>query len=359
MRIHNRNTLTWGLAVCAMAMQCGLAHVRADTPSDEDRLELAGSSEERQEVIYAGETRTLSAVLHNRGTRCIKIAKLMLTNCGCDGGTATPNVLEPGQSAQLRFKPATAGSKGGMASTKFTVRTEDDRIIPVAGEITYVIRRDVAITPSALDLGVLRPRELVERTIQMVIASTLQPKIVLGTSSDVERVAVEVLPDAQAANVESGVSRGPKTYLLKLTATAPQDPGAFTVPVDIVLESFDGTDRHFKISVSGRVPPEVESSPRQLFLGYLHSGIAVTRDLTLTSRSQGALSVESVKGPSWASVEFQCNSPVVGKGNVRITLKVTGVAPASGADLLEATLKAEGKSKIIKIPIVFVAAGQD
>lgn len=342
------------VAVLTLVMSGGMCSLcqAANTDSTETyTVQLVGT--DLNAVLQAGEMKSLTAIIRNAGPAPIRAAKVFLSNCGCEGGTATPEVIPPGETAKIKFVPSTGGTKSGISTTRLVLRTSDGKMVPVNGEVNYTIRRDVALSPGSIELGVSPSKSSFDRIIQLTVVSGEQPQHISG-SCPMEDVRVEVDAKSEPQNRTTQEGVNGRTYRIRVSGRVPQASGVFSSYVDLVLAGFQGRDHVFRIPVSGRVPDKVEITPRQFFMGYVHQSQEVTKELSVTYPVGQRMSVESVAGPDWMRIDYTTKDVADGRLALNLKMKVVAASVKTGTNLLHVLVKLDGESLTIDIPCVAV-----
>jgi hypothetical protein len=338
-----------GLAMASMCYEASSEELKEAAYS----LRVLQNGSNGREILQAGESRMLTASVRNDSAVPVAVAKVLLSNCGCAGGTMTPEVLQPGEIGRITFRPSTGGLKSGIGTTRFAIRTRDEKVAAVKGEATYVIRRDVGVMPASIDLGVVPSGTAFEKSLQLMITSSEQPASVLASTElpDV-RVAVSAVPSGQATRGKGDLPG--RAYDVRMSGLAPQQSGHFTGQIRLTLKGYQGRDRVFEVPVAGRVPEQVEVSPPQLFLGYIRGASNIAKDVAISYPTGQNLTVDSVKGAQFSDVQYTVKQIADGKLQVALGLKLDAAQVRTGSSLLQINVRLNGVPMTLQVMCVCV-----
>ena len=299
--------------------------------------------------IEVGEIAQLTMHVKNIANNIIHVDRVVSTTCGCIKGTVSPSELAPGQFAELVLEIETQGARAGKARTQLVAVTPDLRIIGIDGVAEYIVRRDIAFTPSAVDVGDLQPGQDYEAVVEASIqGEKARMKVAFIRTDETIGVVESIVP----VNTNG---EGVYNYRIRLLGNAPSREGVFTSIQRVEFSPLFGKSRMFGIVLRGRVVGPVLALPSRLMLGVLRKDKPVEKQIVLQARSGQPIVVKAVNVPDWISVEVvrSLRAPD-GSVTLNLRLKVEATDRESGIDAIEIACSVGEHEYAARVPFIFV-----
>jgi hypothetical protein len=241
--------------------------------------------------VEVGELVKLTIPIKNVSHDDIHVDKVMSKSCGCVQGTLSPAKLAPGQQGELILEPDTKGARAGVTRLSLLARTTDSKIVGIAGTVDYMVRQDIAFTPSAVDLGDLRPGQSYEALVEATTMGSIAPERVHVVG--VEEGVRAIIEPTVVGNTRPVNASGPHKYAIRLSGKAPTAEGVFSAMTRVEFAPLAGKSRVFGVAMKGRVVGPITVSPGQLMLGVIRQHQVIEKQLVLRPRSGETITVRN------------------------------------------------------------------
>ncbi len=207
-------------------------------------------------------------VLTNPYVEDIHIAGVR-TSCGCTSVRISQPLLKTYQSGAIVAHFNTDRFLGRRGAT-VTVTIDRPLYATVRLQVKGEIHGDLVISPSSADLGTVARGTPSQQRLSVRYAGGRGLKIVGVESSNPHL-------KARIVGSDGGVRQAAYEVLVELDKDAP----AGYIKDNLLLVTNDRALRQIPVMVEGRVLPEVTVSPATLFLGAVHPGQKVTKQLVV------------------------------------------------------------------------------
>ncbi len=207
----------------------------------------------------------------------------VLSSCGCTTVQVTKPDLKTFETAEIVADFNTRdfqGHRSAVISVKLDCVSHAEIQLRVAG----FIRRDVVLQPGAIDWGTVDVGSAVEKTLQVTYAGREDWRIVDVKTAD-PHFEVEI----------SQPMRAPGRVSYELLVRMTKDAPVGYVKDQLILVTNDAQAREFPVDMEGRVVPDITISPTKLFIGVVHPGQKVTKNLVV--RGKKPFKIIDVKCP--------------------------------------------------------------
>jgi hypothetical protein len=346
-------------ALVCLAVSWSSPVICASTVADkkaEDTLAITEACRGDNEILQAGEKREFKVEVQNTGSTTIKIAKILLTNCGCGGASIKPKTLDAGQIGIVSYSPNTHGLTLGRYGIRLSALKADGKVVDVEGEANYTIQRNVLVTPTMILLGTKPTGYPFEATIRVSVRGEDVPGNIAVRSSlpgVVGKIDPGVIRTMSAR--DSGVVEM-QEFGITISGHVPMKPGEIREEIDIILEDYKGADRLFEIPLTGRIPMDVEVMPNPVMLGYISAGQTVKRRITLLHETDRVLKLDSIEAPDWMSIQYFGGADAEGHMPVDLLVEVGAPKQSGGAEVVKLNGTIAGKPFTVDITALYVSA---
>ena len=208
---------------------------------------------------------------------------LVESSCGCTTPRVTKRELKSFETAEIVAEFNTRDFQGYKSAT-LTVTLDCVSQAKIQLHVAGYIRRDVVLQPGAIDWGTVDLGSTVEKTLQVIHAGREDWRILDVKTAD-PHFEVEISQPSRAS--------GRVTYelLVRLTKEAPVG----YVKDQLILVTNDAQAREIPVDMEGRVVTDITISPTKLFIGVVHPGQKVTKNLVV--RGKKPFKIIDVKCP--------------------------------------------------------------
>ena len=194
------------------------------------------------------------------------------SSCGCTTPQVTRPDLKTFQTGEIVAEFNTRSFYGHKSAT-LTVTFDKPFHAEVQLHITGFIRTDVVTQPGAIDFGTVDQGAEGQQRIQVTYAGREDWKILDAKTAD-------PWYEVEMHELTRGNGRVGYELLVRLTKDAP----AGYLKDQLILVTSDGQSRELPIDMQGRVVPDITISPTKLFIGVVHPGKKVTKNLVVRGK---------------------------------------------------------------------------
>jgi len=205
------------------------------------------------------------------------------SSCGCTTPQVTKSDIKTFETAEIIAEFNTREFHGNKSAT-LTVTFDKPFHAEVQLHVTGFIRTDVVTQPGSIDLGSVDVGTAVEKKLQVTYAGRDDWKIVDVKTAD---------PHFEVEFVDERRAGGKVTYELLIRLT--QDAPIGYIKDQLILVTNDSRARELPVDLQGRVVPDITISPTKLFIGVVHPGQTVTKNLVV--RGKKPFKILDVKCP--------------------------------------------------------------
>lgn len=244
-------------------------------------------------------------IVHNAGCNCIQVR------------TFSPVALGPGQTARVKLDIDTTGKHHDF-EVIFRVVTDANETLEVKNRLKVKILADISLSQALLEVGEVLAHAALENSITVRLDPSIDANsIALGPFHQTDEFK-------WAVRGEGHEGRGSELsgYALEFAFRAPQEPGKFEESFYLSITHGEGRIRKFKISVAGKVVPEISLNPGRLFLGYVKPGAVITKTVELLAKTQEPFEVIGVESDSIRIVDHAVESVSPTSKKIHISLQV-------------------------------------
>lgn len=194
------------------------------------------------------------------------------SSCGCTTPRITKRDLKSFETAEIIAEFNTRDFQGYKPAT-LTVTLDCVSQAVVQLHVAGYIRRDVVLQPGAIDWGTVDLGNTVEKVLQVTYAGREDWRIVDVKTAD-PHFEVEISPPAR------GAGRVSYELLVRLTSDAPVG----YIKDQLILVTNDAQSRELPVDMEGRVVPDITISPTKWFIGVVHPGQKVSKQLLVRGK---------------------------------------------------------------------------
>ncbi|MHB1035321.1 MAG: DUF1573 domain-containing protein [Pirellulales bacterium] len=220
------------------------------------------------------------------------------SSCGCTSPRIEKDTLKTHEKGAI-IASINSGSFLGAKSATVTVTIDKPYYAQVQLHVSSYIRSDVVMQPGAVEFGTVDLGARVEKKINVTYNGSGSWKIVDVRSAN---------PNLEAEITERGRSMGQVSYdlVVRLKEGAPVG----YMKDHLVLVTNDQRAGQVPVTVEGRIVSALTVSPASLFMGVLHPGQKVTKQLVVQSQSKKPFRIVGVKCDD---ANFQFKTPDTSK----------------------------------------------
>lgn len=210
------------------------------------------------------------------------------SSCGCTSPLVTKADLKTFEVGEIVAEFNTRLHQGYKSAT---VTVSFDRPFPaeVQLNVSGFIRSDVVLTPGSVDLGAVDFGAGTEKKISVTYAGRPDWKIVDAKTAN-PHFEVELIPTTRNAG------RVSYDMLVRLTKDAP--PGY--IKDQLILVTNDEKGSELPVDIEGRVVAAFTVSPASLFMGVVHPGQQVTKQLVVRGKKPFKITSVECKDSSFS-----------------------------------------------------------
>ena len=210
-------------------------------------------------------------VLSNIYVEDVHIANVR-TSCGCTSATIKKPTLKTYEKGAIVAAINTRSFLGSKGAT-ITVTFDKPFYAEVQLHVRTYIRSDVVLQPGSVELGEVEQGEAVDRVVTVTYAGRSDWQI-LDVLSDNPHLSGKI--------VETGRGGGQVSYELSVRL-AKEAPVGY-LDDHLMLVTNDHRSTRIPVPVGGRVLSGVSVSPASLFMGVVHPGQKVTKQLVVRGK---------------------------------------------------------------------------
>lgn len=192
---------------------------------------------------------------------------MVQSSCGCTSVQLTKPNLKTFETSEIVADFNTRDFQGFRSAT-ITVRLDKPFHAEIQLHVSGFIRRDVVLQPGAIDWGTVDVGTPAEKTLQVTYAGRDDWRIVDVKTAD-PHFEVEI----------SQPMRGPGRVSYDLLVRMTKDAPVGYVKDQLILVTNDAQSRELPVDMEGRVVTDITISPTKWFIGVVHPGQKVTKNL--------------------------------------------------------------------------------
>jgi hypothetical protein len=205
------------------------------------------------------------------------------SSCGCTTTQVTRADLKTHEVGEIIADFNTRDFQGPRSAT-LKVTFDKPFHAEVQLRVTGKIRSDVVMQPGSIDFGAIDLGAIVEKKLQVAYSGRDDWRIVDARSSD-------PFFEVEVTELTRGAGKVAYELLVRLTKDAPIG----YVKDQLILVTNDPRWPELPIDMQGRVMPDITISPTKLFIGVVHPGQQVTKNLVI--RGKKPFKIIDVKCP--------------------------------------------------------------
>ena len=205
------------------------------------------------------------------------------SSCGCTKYQLTKSLLKTFETSEIVAEFNTRDYQGQRSAT-LTVKFDKPFTPDVQLRVTGFIRSDVVIQPGGVDFGAVDFGSVAEKKLLVTYAGRDDWRI-----SDAR--STEPYFEVELTEVSRGAGRIAYELLVRLTKDAPIG----YIKDQLILVTNDPRSPELPVEMQGRVIPDITISPTKLFIGVVHPGQKVTKNLLI--RGKKPFKIIDVKCP--------------------------------------------------------------
>jgi len=222
-------------------------------------------------AVARGAKAEFEFVLENIYLEDVHIASVR-SSCGCTSPRIKQAWLKTYEKGAIVAKLNTGSFRGRKGAT-ITVTFDKPLYATVQLHVTSYIRSDVVLTPGQVELGSVDQGSPAEKKITVTYAGRSDWRILDVKSAN---------PYLSGKVVETGRGGGRVAYDLSVRLDDHAPPGYIRDQLILVTNDYRSTQ--LPVPVEGLVQPGITVSPASLFLGVVHPGQKVTKQLVVRSK---------------------------------------------------------------------------
>ncbi len=271
------------------------------SPAPRPRLHVPASNFEMGEVPVSEDAIEAVFQIENHGDAPLEIYRAESAGCLCVDARALDAQVSPGKSGRVivRVRPATPGEK----STRAIVTTND----PTQGFVELNVRWHAVQAyewkPAQLNLGRVRPTEIIERKVQLirrVPAPSAMHKGSVGAATG-EVVSGDAMLSVHHVDTAADHLDGEYTVAVTLLAGRERGAGEGRIQIEDPLD----TSRSCSLPVRWEIGDVVRTVPARIYFGAAPGGATVEREILIVADSHSALEALSATFvPTDADISF-------------------------------------------------------
>lgn len=314
-------------------------------------IKLLQDPNDINDYFQSGEEAKKIITFKNTGKYPVKINKVFLQSCGCSSGVQGALKIMPGEQGRFSYSINTTSLKSGLHVDQIIIQTEDKKSIFAEGNFHYTIKRDVLVSPLSINLGITGKSESFKKHINITINCPDKPDNV-SFSTNQKGIDINLMEYVTNSTIDR------HKYNLRIEGKTPDKYGAFQYSLDIILKSFQGKDRLFKIPIKGTVTNGILCKEKHLFIGYIKSEMLVHKQINILYPPEKSIKLLSCEVPDWIEIKKEKHTSFKEKGRLCIDLALKAVKIPSKnieKDNVKITGIVGSEKFEISLPLIYVS----